>query len=592
MVCIFSVNAQTNRKDTVLTREMTLEKEYNPTIRDAVKLNQIPELREPQAPKTQVEFSNFASPFDVKPGLMLLNPKAYLTDMNYAKQRGYLTLGVSSLLDINGDFGYQILHTPQDYLSVFLSHRSSNSNVKNLQIDENQKFKINDNLGGLNYTHNFEKVKLDLGAKYTYSAFNYSGLNIANLQETENAYFWSVPPVYEIAKFPTQVNNIFDTHAGVSSDVENELNYKVGLEYSFFNQRYGSVTSKSGLTENRVVIDLDFHKKINSTMGVGLGGYYKTFSYSSEEYRMNSNGITRYSLFSLNPYFYLEDDNLDLTLGAKPGFELGGRKKMIVAPVVDLKFYPSDRFLAYLNVDGGIQENSKYTTYYENRYAGPLSKIRDSRSPFDGTVGIKFLPLSVLSVDVFTGYKITKDEHFFYHYYDYVFTESTAGSTISSIYENANVSKLGSNIKYAYQDRFEIDLKGVYYYWDIIGTSNLNDFNFERGIRAREPWGKPNFEADLSLMYRVESLPLQLNLLYHGAFGRKMTTNFDISNNLNADGINMKDINDLSLKATYSFTKSFSAYLSGNNLLFQKYDIWYAYPAQGFNIIGGINFLF
>jgi hypothetical protein len=570
---------------------MTLEKEYNPTIRDAVKLNQIPELREPQAPKTQVEFSNFASPFDVKPGLMLLNPQAYLTDMNYSKHKGYLTLGVSSLLDVNGDFGYQILHTPQDYLSIALSHHSSNSDVKNLQIDENQKFKINDNLGGLDYSHNFEKVKLDLGAQYTYSAFNYSGLNITNLQDIDIAS-WLVLPVYEIAKFPTQVNNIFDAHAGISSDVENELNYKVALEYSLFNQKYGSVTSKPGLKENRVVIDWDFHKKINSTMGVGLGGYYKTFSYSSEEYRTNSNDITRYSLFSLNPYFYLEGDNLDLRLGAKPSFELGGRKKAVVAPVIKFNFYPSDRFLLYADVDGGTTENSKYTGYYENRYASPLAKILDSRSPFDGTVGIKFLPLSVLSFDVFGGFKVVKDEHFFYHNYDYVFTESTAGSTISAMYENANVAKLGANIKYAYQDRFEIDLKGVYYYWDIKTDSEEAGFNFDSGIRAREPWGKPNFKADLNLMYRVEPLPLQLNLLYHGEFGRKTTTNFDARNNLNEEGIKMKDIHDLAFKATYSFTKSFSVYVSANNLLFQKYDIWYAYPAQGFNIMGGINFLF
>jgi outer membrane cobalamin receptor len=54
----------------------------------------------------------------------------------------------------------------------------------------------------------------------------------------------------------------------------------------------------------------------------------------------------------------------------------------------------------------------------------------------------------------------------------------------------------------------------------------------------------------------------------------------------------MDNINDLNLGAHYNINESFSIQLKANNLLLQKYDIWYGYPAQGFNVMGGFTFKF
>ena len=47
--------------------------------------------------------------------------------------------------------------------------------------DEKVKAKLNDNLGGINFKHVFDKTIFSIGAKYGYSAFNYYGLPIAML---------------------------------------------------------------------------------------------------------------------------------------------------------------------------------------------------------------------------------------------------------------------------------------------------------------------------------------------------------------------------------------------------------------------------
>jgi hypothetical protein len=582
-----SLQAQnTSRNDSLLNREMTLEREYSPTVRDAVKLGQLPELREPQAPKTNVEFSNYATPYDVQSKLFHLSPHPYLTNLNYSKHKGYLTGGISSFIDINGDIGYQILNTDKDRLNLFFSHRSSNCDISYLQDilveDETYKFKINDNWGGLNYLHDFGDVKLSADAKYTYSAFNYYGLSVPlyNYSATEPE------PNTVFDKNTNQINGLFETHFGLSSDKADQLNYKFNIGYTYFQQKYGHKIDEGGSKENRILIDGNINQMVNSTTRLGLSASIKTYSCSDTVFRANNDSLTNYWTYSLNPYAYFEDGNWNLLLGVNLTAEVSGRKKNIVTPAIRFNYYPSNRFMFYLLAGGGRKDNSQYNLFYENRYIDPSIRVMDSRSPLDATAGVKFTPLSTMSVGIFGGYKMIKDEHFFVpNYGPNVPTNSSlpvlAGNWITPVYRDANIIKLGADFNYAYQNIFELGIKGTYYQWTIHRDNYLDD-----GI-LREAWNKPNFEANVNAAYRLPMVPLRFDLSYLGAYGRKTLENPDSS------GIfKMKDIHDLNLKGTYSFTNNFSAYLSLNNLLFSKYDLWYGYPAQGFNIMGGLSVLF
>jgi outer membrane cobalamin receptor len=60
----------------------------------------------------------------------------------------------------------------------------------------------------------------------------------------------------------------------------------------------------------------------------------------------------------------------------------------------------------------------------------------------------------------------------------------------------------------------------------------------------------------------------------------------------NGEEVEMGVINDLNVGAVYTINDSFSLNVKANNLLFQHYDIWYGYPAQGFNASGGFTFSF
>ena len=240
------VNAQEDlTKKNALEREMTLEREYDPTVLDANKVNTLPAIKEPEARKIPIDYSDYTIPASPAPQIGILPAGNMMTEIAHNKRRGYLNLGVGTYLNINGDVGYHILSTEKDKLNVWYSHRSTNGNVSYSQLDDVKvKAKINDNLGGVGYTHAFDKMLLNMGLRYGYSAFNYYGLPNGNSS--------SLPleqQLEQVDRETNQVNQTIMAKVGVESKEGADVGYLrdsggrygcmvavtgcVGLEYLF-----------------------------------------------------------------------------------------------------------------------------------------------------------------------------------------------------------------------------------------------------------------------------------------------------------------------------------------------------------------------
>jgi hypothetical protein len=593
VVFSLSLHAQSVRQDSAgLNRELTLEREYNPVLEDASKINQLPEIKEPEAPKSRVEFSGYTFPLSLSPYLRTIRPGDYLTALAASKERGYLDAGLSFLMDIDGDFGYQLLNTNADDLNLYLSHRSGNSNIAFLQDGQKQKMKFNDNYGGFNFRHDFGKAQFNTHAQYTYSAYNYYGKTIPR------------PSFSEIIDFSdksiNQQNDLMEIHAGIFSKEQSDLYFKINVAYTFFQQKYGNLNILKGRKENRLTTDLDFHAYFNSTAGIGIAGYMKNYAYNVPVLpppSINSGfildnqkkyaGNYGYTTFSVNPYFTFEGDNWNARLGASANIQAGGIKDFLVSP--DIRFYwmPAEKFRFYSLLTGGIKDNSNYVSYYENRYIDPAFRIYDSKSPFDAVLGFEFSVIPNTSLDLFAGYRWVNDEHF---YITDAIPESVSGGTplagqgILPQYLDAQTFKLGGIFKYVYQDVFDLNLRLAYYQWNIDKFSdNINRYD-SYSFSKPSAWNKPQWETDLNLAFQIPEIPFQLHLLYHGEWERKTFVFNEIRT--------LKDVHDLSFKGTYALSRAVSVYAVLNNLLFQKYEFLYGYPAQNFNIMGGISVKF
>lgn len=537
---VFAANAQ-DQSD-ALTRELTLEKDYVPSLKETEKINHLPEVKEPTAPQSQVKYSNFTLPFSIAPYLSPMSPDAYFTELAASQKRGYLDLSISSLLDINGDAGYQILNSQENRLNLYLSHRSSNCDVdyleKGLSDDE---MKLNDTWGGLDYTRDLGNAMLKANAQYTFSSFNYYGSNNA------------------VSNDKTQNNNLFEVNLGALSKEINEWDYKLNVGYTYFNQKYGMLLSnpkEEGRKESRLLVDADVHKKMEALGGMGIRGEY-TFFVDDE-----------YSTLLLNPYYKNEWDFINFEAGIKVGFDLGSKDELYLFPNIRMDWHPNSELSLYVTLDGGINDNSSYNTFYENRYVNPGTRIEDS-SFWGGEIGLHITPTPNASVDIYTGWKEFNDEHFYTSKNVNLNVNSSYLLGLTPEYSDGDVFKLGLKAAYQLPDIFYINADICYNKWSVNDIENA--------------YNKPDFFADLGVGYQVQEIPLKFDINYHLEIGRETYT---------SEKKSMKDIHDLRAKATYTFNDTWSFFAQANNLLLQKYDFWEGYPAQNFNIMGGLSVRF
>lgn len=560
---------QTKEKD--LNREMTLEREYDPTVQDANKVNTLPVVKEPMVKKMPITYATFTAAADPEKEISLLPSGNLMTDIQYNKRRGYFNFGIGTYLNMNGDLGYHILSTEKDKLNIWYSHRSTNGKVKYLQIDEKVKAKLNDNMGGLNFKHAFDKLSLDMGLKYGYSGFNYYGLPFLP------AWSSAISNLEKADRETNQVNQTIQGKIGIESKEDAPVGYLLDVGYTNFSHKYALSKEQDGPTEHTFDVKFDLNAGFGGNQRIGLGGNVEYFNYNlptigGHEYLFFEN----HAEATLSPYYKVEGDNWNIKLGANLMFITGENKKIMASPNITADIEVADKTVLYAAATGKLYSNSMYETSLINRYINPTEELLPSRNWLDATIGIKSGVAQGFWFDVYGGYKITNNDVFFTPS-PWLREEDTFANVSNAFQADADHLFIGANLKYSYQQLLDINLKGVYNHWKI--DSQL-DGGGDIGFKA---YGKPEMELTAGVTVRPIN-QITASLDYYLATGR-----YTVGQGGNEK---MKNINELNLTGTYTLNDTFGLYLKLNNVLFQKYELYYGYPMQSFSAMIGVNINF
>lgn len=585
---VAAVSAQEDvSKDKNLNREMTLEREYDPSVQDASKVNTLPVVKEPEVRKIPIDYSNYTIAADPNKEISLLPSGNIMTQMNYNKRRGYFNFGIGTNLNINGDLGYHILSTEKDKLNVWYSHRSTNGNVKYIGsevIEEGQKVKakLNDNLGGIDYQHAFDKLLLNVGAKYGYSAFNYYGMPF-NLVSSLPPSSW----MDNTDRTKNQGNQTILVKAGVESKEGASVGYLLDVQYINFSHKYGLNPAKDGPTEHTFEAGFDLNAGFGGNQRIGLGGTIEYFNYGLKGMGMpeiegqsyvNESAyyeFENHAEVTLSPYYKIEGENWNVKLGVNVMYATGENSKFMASPNVSADIEVADKTVLYVSATGKMYSNSMYETSLVNRYINPNRELLPSRNWVDGVLGIKSGVAPGFWFDVFGGYKKTSDEVFFIPSTS-MLDKGWFSSVSQSLQADADKLFAGVSLKYSYQQLVDLSLKGVYNHWKVTAPE---DNTYLTDIKA---YGKPEMEITAGITARpVKNLSVALD--YYLATGRY---------SLVSTNVKMKNINELNLTGSYAFNDTFGVYAKLNNILCQKYEVLYGYPLQSFSAMIGVNINF
>ena len=579
------VNAQ-EQDDGRLVREMTLEREYDPTIQDANKVNRLPDVREPEVTKHSIEYSPFTIPANPEKEIIVLPSGEIMTTIPFDKRRGYFHFGGGMYMNLNGDLGYHFLNDEKDKLNFYFSHRSTNGNVEYLQLPgEKQKAVLNDNLAVLDFKHYFNPAVLRLGGSFGYTQFNYYGLPFGS-------YFASladptVNPLDSLADRTTkQGNQTINAYAGIQSKDYAKIGYLLDFEFLRFDQKYGISELRDGVEENKYTVRLGLSSGLGyGNQRIGIAGKIDYYNFTSHTMYDPTYWNDKYTETTITPYYQTGRDNWKARLGVNVIYtstEYTDRN-FFVSPDIAIEAEVADKTVFYVNAGGEIQSNDFYGLSKQNRYMR-LSRggVSPSLTWLDGTLGVRSGVVPGLWFDLFAGYRITENEVFFLPLGYIPSLEPGFSSSYCDFSMDASVFKAGATLKYMYRNRVDFSFRGVYNSWSLSRSAGTIGGSAEDYKNAK-PWGRrPAIEINADLTVRPLD-PFALTLGYY--LGAERYTHIGRE-------IKMDDINDLNFTASWNFNQTFGAYLKLNNLLFQKQELWYGYPMQGFNAMAGINLNF
>ncbi|MDR3251882.1 MAG: TonB-dependent receptor [Tannerella sp.] len=588
VVLLFAANrsgfAQEDMKEQQqnMNREMTLEREYDPIVQDAAKVNILPEVPEIVITKRPIVYSDYTAPVSTKKIINVLPSSVLMTDVEHGMRNGYLHLGGGMSMNLVGDIGYKLINTDADVLSAYFSHRSANGNVTPLDGDyEKRKAKFNDNLAALDLKHFFDNITLNLGGNFGYSTFNYYGI-------------YSPP---DIASSPyadpdtatNQSNRIINVYAGVATNSTASTGYHIGVDYTGFKQKYSLSKELDGMNENNFGINLGLNSPENDGKRFGADLKMNFLSYTaamqSRLPRLDSAAFDARFDATLNPYFLLEDEKLRLLVGVNLSLTTqGGETDVFASPNMSLDVPFANTGLFYIKLGGGLASNTMAELSRTNRYINPAFTPDPSKTWADAKLGVSSSPSAGLWFDLFAGYKYTVAEVL---YSPFVDSEYDAFKNVSVAYQpTVQRFNVGASLKYDYRRLFDFYIKGVFNSYNLKHEETWKNAYMDHSIDKDteiEAYGLPSLTLNLGINARPLT-PLTISLDYcmlSGLYAR-----------VNMENVEMKSINDLRLRASWKFGDTFGVYAQFNNLLFQKQELYYGYPLQPFTAMAGININF
>lgn len=557
-----------------LNREMTLEREYDPSVQDASKVNTLPEIKEPEVRKIPIDYATFTTPTDPEKEIGLLPSGNVMTQMAYNKRRGYFNFGGGTSLNLNGDLGYHILSTDKDQLNFWFSHRSTNGKVKYIQDeldDVKVKAKLNDNLGGLAFRHHFEKLTLNMGAKFGYTTFNYYGSTPQVIGESD----WETL----VDDYESQANQTIQAYVGVESKEDAPVGYLLDLGVTNFSHKKGLLDINDKMMENTFEAKFDLNAGFNGNMRVGVGGLAEYFHYGDLADDNHLDAVSaeghgyhfkNHAELMLSPYFKVEGDTWNIKLGANVMVATGDDSKFMASPNIAAAAEVGNKSELYLNAGGKMYSNSLYETSRINRYFLQYAELLPSRNWLDATVGLRSGVAPGFWFDIFGGYKMTDDDVFFIP----TVRHEQLGALYGACQFDSKHGFGGASLKYNYQQLFEIRVKGVYNSWKV---------ESDQADMPVEAYGKPEMEITAGVTVKpIDKVAVDLN--YYLATGRQAL--------VDNQSVEMKNINELNVTGSYTLNDTFGFYLKLHNVLCQKYEIYYGYPMQSFSAMVGVNINF
>jgi hypothetical protein len=231
--------------------------------------------------------------------------------------------------------------------------------------------------------------------------------------------------------------------------------------------------------------------------------------------------------------------------------------------------------IPYLGLNGSIKKKTFGEFFKENPYVISSVSILNTNQKFYIYGGLRGKITSSVSFDFNGSHEQIENMPLFVNDTSFSFQ-----NRFNVRYDKVTVNSIYAAFTYAKVEKLNIRLSANYYQY-----STTNELY---------AWNKPNFKLGLNIDYNLSNKFLVgLNLYFVGE--RKAASLTPVAGINPEQGIyviNLKSYVDLNLKFEYRYTQRLSGFVTINNLLSAKYDLWHLYKVQPFFAMLGATYSF
>lgn len=574
IVCAQNASDSTNTAsatDTTIKRNIEVVRDYTPVIKEAGKINTMPELKDVNTKKIEVDYKVWTSTYKPKTDIIpSLDYALASQEENKYSREGFLRLGGGNYKSFLGELYTPIYNSDVALFDFYLKHNSSFGNVTlkkdNYDVLSNDvlsKGLYNDNKARISFLRSIRIREISAFGEFGYNRFNYYGLNSDMISFSEQNKDKEEPEY----KNDDQKNSHLTAALNFrfrSKDYIEQWKYDLQTNWRLLKTHFD-------VAENTIFTDLAASYRMQESILSLKFQMYNVFVSTPENGTIDfskAKNFNNFTVLKFNPYYSFISEVGRLNLGLKASFGINQGKNTAFSPDITGQVRVIDNiWYVYAGVTGDYKVNTLRSLANENIYLSPDARPEDTYIPLDIYLGTKLNIGKSVNTDIHIGYKIINNQYF------YVNKSDSTGmkNTFDVVYDkNVGQFNCGAAVNYNFREKVDFSFKIGYNKWSL--------------EKQEEAWMLPAAQIGLGVSY-VPTDFLRFNINYDLEAGRKAKLGKDSS-------VDLKNFNDISLGANYKLMSFLDVFARFNNILNQRSEFWYGYPSQGFNFLLGLTLTF
>lgn len=531
--------------DTRKDKNVTIVKEYTPTISDAFKLNIEPKISDTVSVKPSFFKYYFLDkpifvPFavqSIQAANMVGEPLAWL-------HKNYLRVGFGSNILPMLEYHFNSLRSKEFQYGIYAKHLSFNNKIK-LENDNKVPAGFSDNEIKLHGKRMLRDKNLGSELNFARNGFHYYGINPA---------LDTIPDRNDMSQ--RYIKFHMNSYIESTKKDEGHIHYLANLGYGFFQEITGNF-------ENQVNLNGEISNEFDgNNIGIDFNGNF---------FNQNIDGVSQNAyIITLAPWL----SKIEKVWRVKAGL------KAVAEAQVDSvlwHFYPNvimqyniieNIMIPYFGFNGNLILNNFSAIHEENPFAEPDLIGKNENNFISLFGGIKGAMTKTMFYDFGVSYNLIDNMHFFVND-----TNDFLQNRFSIVDDNVELLSLHGEITWKKTQK-----------WNILMHAEYNKYSMDK---EEYPWQRPELTINLSSKYNLrDKILMNIDFFY---LDKVFAKTFDTNGNTVARLIT--PTYDINLGLEYRYNNFFSGFLSFKNIL-GKYEIWNYYPTMGFHVMVGVTYSF